>query len=707
MPESSIVITTKESFSSAITTMRNANQHFNKDLEGTQKKLDAFNKTKISLKIDTDKAKKELQAAEKQFAKTGDAADKLKLEMANQNYENANRNLKLVSSNAKQAEKDILSLTNSTSKAENRAESGNGTSGTSTLATSGITALVGSALSGIANTYVSSAYGSDAGTVSGSTLTGAAMGAAMGSIVPGIGTAVGAAVGGLVGAIQGLTEVYEKQDDSFKEYYKGLYDTVTQAQEDSLTNGSTIASSRETTRLSFKTLLGSDAASADYTKSLQSMAASTPFELDDLTAIGKTLLAYHYSTDESLQTMSAIGEAGSALGLDASSMKDMATYLGRMKVTGKTTMEYLNPLLERGIDIYSALSQLPAAAGKTNEQIQEMVSKGLIPGAEAAKAISDYMETTYAGSMVAQSKTFAGLTSTLADAKAELDNAMGEGYNDSRKVGMQNEIDFYGGDNGAEMQGAYNAIGQYKASLENQKEQLQRDALQSVMTGTIAKSYANSDQKAELERLIQEYETAKADYNAATGDTAAKNDTAAMEEAGAKMGAALAEAQAIATNEYNAGDGAQMALQSQLDLAERIKNDSALNENYYDAGYIMGQQFTKGLASAVEDTAPTIVGGRQVYSSKGRSGSAENDVGTGFGFSPKAFGMHRVPYDNFPALLHEDERVLTAAEARSYGKSPVVQVTGNSFVVREETDIDKIASALVSKIYAAQMLSID
>ena len=36
----------------------------------------------------------------------------------------------------------------------------------------------------------------------------------------------------------------------------------------------------------------------------------------------------------------------------------------------------------------------------------------------------------------------------------------------------------------------------------------------------------------------------------------------------------------------------------------------------------------------------------------------------GRGFRPKATGMLTVPYDNFPALLHRDEQVLTASQAR-------------------------------------------
>lgn len=74
----SILISAKDNFSTAIKTMRNANTAFRKDMEDTQRKLDALNNTKAVLKVDTKKAQDALKEAEKQFAKTGDAADELK-----------------------------------------------------------------------------------------------------------------------------------------------------------------------------------------------------------------------------------------------------------------------------------------------------------------------------------------------------------------------------------------------------------------------------------------------------------------------------------------------------------------------------------------------------------------------------------------------------------------------------------------------------
>lgn len=70
-----------------------------------------------------------------------------------------------------------------------------------------------------------------------------------------------------------------------------------------------------------------------------------------------------------------------------------------------------------------------------------------------------------------------------------------------------------------------------------------------------------------------------------------------------------------------------------------------------------------------------------------------------------AVGLPRVPYDNFPALLHEGERVLTANEARAMdqtGGGVTIQV--GELVVREEADVDRVAETLMAKLRLARMV---
>ncbi|WP_433943604.1 phage tail tape measure protein [Paenibacillus sp. SN-8-1] len=65
---------------------------------------------------------------------------------------------------------------------------------------------------------------------------------------------------------------------------------------------------------------------------------------------------------------------------------------------------------------------------------------------------------------------------------------------------------------------------------------------------------------------------------------------------------------------------------------------------------------------------------------------------------PKAGGIDRVPYNQYPASLHAGEAVLTREEAKRYragaGGAPTVTITGNTFHVRQESDIDAIARRL-------------
>ncbi|HLO11476.1 MAG TPA: hypothetical protein VK190_04405 [Pseudoneobacillus sp.] len=68
-------------------------------------------------------------------------------------------------------------------------------------------------------------------------------------------------------------------------------------------------------------------------------------------------------------------------------------------------------------------------------------------------------------------------------------------------------------------------------------------------------------------------------------------------------------------------------------------------------------------------------------------------------------GLNYVPYDGYTAKLHRGEEVLTADEAkkRRQGELAGVTVTGNTFIVRQDSDIDAIAEALVTKLYDAKL----
>lgn len=68
-------------------------------------------------------------------------------------------------------------------------------------------------------------------------------------------------------------------------------------------------------------------------------------------------------------------------------------------------------------------------------------------------------------------------------------------------------------------------------------------------------------------------------------------------------------------------------------------------------------------------------------------------------------GLDYVPYSGYTARLHQGEEVLTATEARNRRENggnnnggPSVTVTGNTFVVRNDSDIEAIANALAVRL---------
>ena len=654
MPEASIVIKSTDRYSEAVKKMATVTKSFNKDVDKLEDTLYALNKNKITLKMDLSKAKSELKAAEKQFAATGDAADGLKMELAQANYDNIVRNLKAVTTAARDTEKQI-------SKVENKSGGGSGAVGSivTAIAASGIGQMFGDMTLNVGNSLVGSALGSAGGTIASNVLSSAASGAALGSaIAPGIGTAIGAIGGVVVGAVNGAVQNFEKKDDAFKSYVQDAYETVTQEQADTLSSGSTIAGSREQTQMAFAQRLGGDEAAAAYLDQAKELAKSTNYTYDEITGYSKLLLN-SYGADETFGVLMTLSDATAGLNLGSSDIQMFISGLSRMRTTGKATQEYLNYFSERGVDVYQALAD---ATGANKSSIAGMVTAGDISGGTAAQAILDYIDQTYGGLSEKLAGTYDAMADNLGDYEAELNAAMGEGYNEGRKSGLQAQMDWMSGESGAAVEEANKAIGAWKAELENSKEQYIRDAMDAMMAS-------------------DEYQSAKA-----AGDAA-------------EMGRLVMQAKVQGMNEYNASDGAQEALAAEKTLVEEIRNDTSLNSDYWDAGYEKGQEFTKGLAAAMQDGLPD--GSQYMVGVDPITGPAVKAKG-GRRMNALAVGIDYVPYDNFPALLHQGERVQTAEAARSdRGNRPIV-ISGNSFTVREEADIDRVASALLEKIELAE-----
>lgn len=673
-----IAISAKDNYSVVMDKISQVTKGTAKNMDSFQKRLDALNKAKFKLQVDVEDAKKKLREAKRVYEdsqkamksatdsigksakEAGDALSGIDVEQARsrleemqEEYNNLSASLSAVSSQAKETERSMRSLNGTGKSGGQYTTLGNITK---TVASSQLVKQLLSAVGDSASAHISSEYGEKTGlyvqsAVSGA-LSGMASGATLGSIIlPGAGTVIGGIIGTAIGAGSGLlsasAEIEQEENAFFKDLLREKYDDATEKFNTTLDTGKTIAGSRETDMLAFERLLGGEDNAQGYLDKLVDKAAHTPFGYDDLTAMSKTLAAFGYSQDDMLDMIDKVGDTGAALGMDSSGMVAVATYLGRMKSSNKTTLEYLNPLIERGIPVMDYLSE---SLGKSKTEIYDMVSKGLIPGEEAAKVIADYMGADFGGSMEAMSHTYDGMLSTIEDYKAQLENAMGDAYNEERKTGeggLQSQIDWYD-KNADEMEELYSKLGKWKAEQDNAADKILFDTYQ--------------------ELLDSDWE------NINEGDLYAKLLSAETEAA----------AEYTNTTQFEEMTNAQKSLVDKLGVA--------LAPEYEKMGFEMAQWFTKGYKTYKVEAR----GGHDATS--GDTVDFEEDDATGH-----AFGISYVPYNDYPARLHEGERVLTASQNREYmsGGHGGVTINISSMTVRTESDIDSIAQELYRRIRLA------
>lgn len=673
MPDVSIAVSVRNNASRELGNISRSAETLENDIESLGRELDTLRNRRVSVRMDLDDARRELREARNAFDGTEESIQRL--QNAYLNVDNLTDQLRDVSQAARNAQRDLAAADDELSRSRagggvaGGADSGGTSSLISRLGEAGAWAYAGDILSNTSQTIISSAYGSNAGTMFGSVVGGATSGAAIGSMVaPGIGTAIGAGLGAVGGVITGATQIYEEKDDAFKGYVQDRTETLLAAEQQSIENGSSIAAQREKDLISFTTLFqGNKDLAQSYLDDVKNLSNSTPFLYDDLTSMSKILKTYGFQVENMIPTLTKIGDAGAALGMGTDDMGNIATSLGRMYMGGSATREDLDILNDRGIN---AIQYLADAYGTSYGNMLEKISDGEVLGQQAVEIILNGMAEAFSGAMANQSLTFEGLSSTLEGWQQEMDAAYGQGFNDARKVGMQNQIDF-DKENAEALEKVNYAIGVYYAELENKKEDLIREYQSDIISSD---DFQNAN-------TTEEYVT---------------------------IAEKLMEAESAALDEYNATIGKDI-VDKQISLANSVAENASANEAAWNAGYRIGQQYSKGLAAAVKSSWETALANTQIPSSttntiKAQSNGAGSFASMTYG-GARAFGVNRVPYDNYPAILHQGERVLTANQARQMDNgSSAANITINisGMTVREDADIDRIAAALAQNLKVAK-----
>lgn len=662
--DASVAMSVKDNLSQAVIGMKNSMTAFRSDVTKLEQELKKLNDIQAGTKTRLSAATEEVKAAKKAYQELGDSVDEAQRAAAKANWEQAESNLRslrqeynLVERQVRATTREFENMSGVASRAQNRA-GGSGAGGImAQLGQAGAWQMLGQTASQWANALAGSALGSAGGNLFSGALSGAGSGAAIGSMIaPGIGTAVGAALGGAVGLLGGAAQNFESKDSAFKSYVQEAAQGQLEAMQTSITSGSATAAQRELDAIAFNRLVTGGEGGAAFLSDLRDMAAVTPFEYSDLTSMAKNLsIGFGSDPRRILSLMEGIGNAGATVGASANDMQWLATALSRMQSTDLAQLGEINMFQDRGIDVIGMLAK---HYGKSEGDIRSMITSGDIAGRDAVDIIQAGLQE-FAGAMEQMSRTYSGLQSTLEDAQTEMDNAYGEGYNETRRQGLQEEINWLSGESGAMLQEANRAMGAWQAELENSKEEYIRNAVDEVL---------NSD---EYQRLMDEGST----------------------ESMAEAGRMLMEAKVRGMNEYNASEGAELMVQYEIALAENIRDDTRIDEAYWNAGLRKGEAYSLGLAEGgLKD-----IGAKLAEFDKTTAGQAMSGTGSGF-----AYGLSRVPYDNYAAILHQGERVLTARQAREMdsgrASGPIsVTVTGQ-WSVRSESDLDAIGLAIANAL---------
>lgn len=675
---------------------------------------------RTTLKASLEEQKNRVSELRAEYKKYGDDMSGLKMQLAIEEQdalkdklkeveEQLSANRKAFNENREEIRKGLL-------------EGGGGGLGGSESATSlgqilgglGIGEEVSSLVKQAGGTLLSSALGSDMGSMASNALSSAITGASLGTaIAPGIGTAIGAALGGLSGLASGAIEQFGNKDDAFKDYYGGLYEDVKGRSEEMVEAGTSLASTRDTNRISFTTLFGGDEDRArGYLEDLIDMANSTPFLYDDLVSMSKTLATYGYDDSNILPLLRTIGDTGAALGMSTSDMTTVAQALGRMKSSDKATLEYLNMLNDRGI---GAIGMLAEAKGVSQGNMYSMISKGTISGTEAVEIITaalsrDKEDGGFAGSMEEQSQTFAGISSTLEGLQQNLNALGGEGYNTLRQSGKEAEVNALTGDLGDAIGEINRIMGENQARKENLQDQYMREVLDVVLRGEKGELWDKLDakQQNDLTEMSEQYAELKTRYDESDGTDW---------EAGAELEKLYEAAQTTAQAYFEDSDEIARLNEIEIDEIALIRENTAGLVEATQNIYKQTQELSKGYGAVtlVNMGKNTGLTSHLTTSDGGHVTLAEpkQDVYYGYNGIPhpnpnaNAFGLRRVPYDEYPALLHRDERVLTASEARAQdagqgATAPIqIPITGNIFAGMPEEIADQIAEIIVRKLEQA------
>lgn len=174
--------------------------------------------------------------------------------------------------------------------------------------------------------------------------------------------------------------------------------------------------------VSFRTLLGSQQASAELMRQMKEFAAATPLQLGDLAKGAQTMLGFNVAAEEIMPMLKAIGDISMG---DAQKFQSLTLAFSQMQSVGKLMGQDLLQMINAG---FSPLAVMADKTGKSIGELKEEMSKGAISADMVKQAFIDATSEggQFFGMLSGQGDTVKGALAQLSGAFTDMFNGIGE-----------------------------------------------------------------------------------------------------------------------------------------------------------------------------------------------------------------------------------------------------------------------------------------
>lgn len=180
------------------------------------------------------------------------------------------------------------------------------------------------------------------------------------------------------------------------------------------------AASLEQVETAFGSLLGSVDKGKQTLEDLKAFAATTPFELTEITGAAQRFLAFNdavkISDAQLIPFLTTLGNIASVTAAGAEGIDRVTLALGQISSRGTVSLEDLQQIQE-ALPGFSAVATIAAQMGMSTADTLDAISAGAISAEDGIRALLDGMNEFpgAAGAMEQQSKTLLGVFSTFKD----------------------------------------------------------------------------------------------------------------------------------------------------------------------------------------------------------------------------------------------------------------------------------------------------